>query len=230
MFGSIFIIFGFVFAMVGVFVAVFIVMKMGNKGTVVTTQATVIRTYTDERYVNENFTSRTVDSSSNNFVKSYMVEFRIKGGKSVYLKSKKKVWLQIHDGDKGELVYRNQKMIGFIPKEKVIIIDDEIMTTKEKKIGLICMIYGEAKDSEFCYESNQQLEVNLLDVKKLIKQLKYDETDWFFVLSNEKGDQLQIERAPDDEIQETIKINEKEEIKIYPFKKLEEQDEIFFKL
>lgn len=218
---EIIIIIAFILFMGGLFAGVFAVMKKG-RGPVLETYATVIRTYVDERYVNQNGSSQSVVETSSNLVKTYRVEFKIKDGKRVKLILKKKIWLNLHDGDYGKLTYQNQKMLSFEPKQKSEVVDDTL-TFRKKKEGPTCLIYGEASDSGFSLQTEEKEKVDLKDIEKLIKRIKNDDTDWFFVLSKENGDDFQVERAPDDEVKITQSISGMEEETILSMSKLIEK-------
>ena len=85
------------------------------------------------------------------------------------------------------------------------------------------MIYDEASDSGFSLQTEEKEKVDLKDIEKLIKRIKNDDTDWFFVLSKENGDDFQVERAPDDEVKITQSISGMEEETILSMSKLIEK-------
>jgi hypothetical protein len=102
-------------ALIGALAGVYVVIKNRNeqaKLPVERIEATVVATRSETKLMNQNFTSGTVDSAGAYESKQYYADFKIKGGKKMTFRLKKKEWLKLHDGDKGILVYQGTKWIA----------------------------------------------------------------------------------------------------------------------
>lgn len=77
------------------------------------TPATVVATRTETKFMNQNYTSGTVDSAGAYENKQYYADFRIKGNKKISFRMKRKEWLKLHDGDKGTLVFQGTKWLAW---------------------------------------------------------------------------------------------------------------------
>lgn len=103
-------------ALVGAFAGIVVVIK--NRTTqlklpIDRVEATVVAARSEIKMMNQNFTSGTVDSAGAYESKQYYVDYKIKGGKKLSFRMKKKDWLKHHDGDKGILVYQGTKWMAF---------------------------------------------------------------------------------------------------------------------
>lgn len=215
------------FVIVAMIAIVVFLIKGRTQHQIVTTTATIIRAYSEIQMINENFSTNTVDSTSSYKSKKYLIDLKIKGGKKLVLKAKKKNWLLLSDGDYGTVTYKGNQLISFIGQEKQ---DQKPLFSDTEKVGPTGYIYGEANESGFNYQSFEKKEVDMNDLTKLIKLLKKDESDWFFVISKDNHDELQIERAPDHDIKETKTINGLQSEEIYSMSKLQSKVESFMKL
>lgn len=105
-------------SLIGAFAAVAVVVKNRReqaKLPIERIEATVVATRTETKLMNQNFTSGTVDSAGAYENKQYYADFRIKSNRKLSFRMKRKEWLKLHDGDKGVLVYRGSKWMGWEP-------------------------------------------------------------------------------------------------------------------
>lgn len=108
-------------ALLGAFAGVYVVIKNRNEQAKLPVEriaATVLATRSETKLMNQNFTSGTVDSAGAYESKQYYADFKIKGGKKLTFRLKKKEWLKLHDGDKGILVYQGTKWIALEPSSE----------------------------------------------------------------------------------------------------------------
>lgn len=105
-------------SLLGAFAGIAVVIKNRNeqaKLPIERIEATVVATRTETKFMNQNFTSGTVDSAGAYENKQYYADFRIKGQKKLTFRMKRKEWLKLHDGDKGTLVYQGAKWMAWEP-------------------------------------------------------------------------------------------------------------------
>lgn len=82
-------------------------MKVQDNAEVVTTKATIIRTYSNSQ------DHLTVDSANARTTSTYYVEFILDDKSKVSFKIKKKFFLSLYDGDEGVLTYKGNKILEF---------------------------------------------------------------------------------------------------------------------
>jgi hypothetical protein len=154
--------------------------------------------YTDTKIMNQNFTSGTVDSAGGYEQKGYYVQFKTKQNKKLTFRLKKKEWLKYHDGDTGMLTYQGYKILGFEPVESPL----EDPYFDQTKSNNIRFIYGEASGLNFSVSSKQPLKFEMNELKRFIKDLKDDTSDWFFTIQY-TNQVRQYEKQSDSNIIET---------------------------
>jgi uncharacterized protein YneF (UPF0154 family) len=154
--------------------------------------AVVQSTRSDIKNMNQNFTSSTVNQSGGFEQKTYFVDFKVQGGKKLTFKMKKKEWLSYHEGDEGVLIYKGNKIISFEHKKQTQF-KENYFDHKPKK-GPIVQFYGESKKLDVNIHSTHRISCDLTDLKLFIKDLRDDTSDWFFVLSKNTKEELQVEK------------------------------------
>ncbi|RJX24592.1 MAG: DUF2500 family protein [Acholeplasma sp.] len=175
----------------------------------------VLGNYAESRMVNENF-QQTVDTAQAFTDKSYYVRFKTKTKKILSFQVKKKDWLKYHEGDQGILTYQGYKIIDFEPKN--VGIKDINYFDRVKKEGKTGWIYGEAQALDLHISSSEPKLFDIKDLELFIKDVKNDESDWFFTIKNNKGIERQYEREGKTRIRETKLIND--ESMTYPMNEL----------
>lgn len=206
---SVVVIVGALAAIIGVFAAIiaaFIVIKNKQKMDklpVETLEATLIRTESNTRFVNKNFSSETVDRYNSYEMTDYYLVFKPKQGKQISLKVKRKIAKIYNDGDVGLLTYQANKFINFA------VANNKYLSSTEKS-GKTVLFYGEAKELHISVMSDKREKYNKADIIALIEKLKTDNSDWFFVLKREDGSELQVEREGLDSVICTLKIAAKQ--------------------
>ncbi|MBU1143774.1 MAG: DUF2500 domain-containing protein [Firmicutes bacterium] len=216
-----FVIIAIVFIFVGIIAGVigFLVMRKNQvnqkNSPIEQTAVVVIGNYTESRIVGENF-QQTVDTVRGFTDKSYYVRFRTKTRKVLSFKVKPKAWYKYHEGDQGILTYQGYKILSFEPKQ--LGIKDIHYFDCVKKEGITGWIYGEAQGLDLSISSSDAKLFDMRDLELFIKDIKNDESDWFFTIKNNKGDERQYEKEGKTKIRETKLINN--EIIIYPMTEL----------
>jgi len=213
-------------------VAVLTVMKKSKQTSQIpetTTTATVLGVYSKISHVNANFTSQTVEHASSNEIKHYFVDMVLKGNKKMTFRIKKKMFMELHDGDKGTLTYKNDKLINFVITGSSKIKKSELFFIREQKIGPLVSFYGEALDLGVSVMSKATISCDLSDLKRLFERLPQETSDWFFVLKRLDQTVLQVEREHNDEVRWTIQSVDAENTSILTLKEALVQLEQFFK-
>lgn len=216
-----FVIIAIVFIFVGLIAGVigFLVMQKNQRNQknspIERASVIVIGNYAESRLVGENF-QQTVDSARGFTDKSYYVRFRTKTRKILSFKVRPKEWYKYHEGDQGILTYQGYKIISF--EAKNVGIKDLAYFDRSKKEGKTGWIYGEATGLDLSIPSTEPKLFDIKDLELFIKDVKNDESDWFFTIKNDKGVEKQFERDSKTKIKETKLIND--ESIIYPMSEL----------
>lgn len=175
----------------------------------------VIGNYTESRVVGENF-QQTVDTAKGFTDKSYYVRFKTKTRKVLSFKVKPKEWSKYHEGDQGILTYQGYKILSFEPKN--VGIKDIQYFDRAKKEGVTGWIYGEAQGLDLNISSSDPKLFDIKDLELFIKDIKNDESDWFFTIKNDRGIERQFEREGKTKIRETALMNDASSV--YPMSEL----------
>ncbi|TNF09893.1 MAG: DUF2500 family protein, partial [Bacillota bacterium] len=179
------------------------------------TAVVVIGNYTESRVLGENF-QQTVDTVRGFTDKSYYVRFKTKTRKILSFKVKPKAWYKYHEGDQGILTYQGYKILKFEPKN--LGIKDINYFDRTNKEGVTGWIYGESKGLDISIPSSEAKLFDTKDLELFIKDIKNDESDWFFTIKNYNGEERQYEREGKTRIRETKLLND--DVVIYPMTEL----------
>jgi len=188
---------------------------------ILTVPATFIGAHSEVRYLNENYSSQTVIETAANRSTSYYAKFRLTSNKKMVFSVKKKVALSYNDGDTGHLTYQGNRFTSFIVTGKETLPRETYFSSRIRNHPW-CFLYGEAKSLNININSDKAQKCDQEDLKRLIADLPEDKSDWFFVIENERGDQLQLEREATMKVLCTTLINKEENIKIIQLSELEE--------
>jgi len=221
-----------VFGLGAAMAAVFVVLKKTRQTSQlpeITTTATVLGVYSKISQLNSNFTSGTVDSMSANEVKQYYVDVALKGNQKKTFRIKKKLFMDLHDGDKGTLKYKGDKLIEFIVIGTAKIAKSDLFFTREHKVGPTVSFYGEVLDLGVSVMSKATVSCDLADLKRLFERLPHETSDWFFVLKRSDQMMLQAEKELHDEIRWTIRTKQEENVQMLSYQEALRQLEMFFK-
>jgi hypothetical protein len=158
--------------------------------------------------------------------KQYIIDLKLRTGKKRSFEVVKKVWLHLHEGDQGILTHKGSELIDFVVK-KSLYHEHKSFFKNNIKTEPILYFYGEAKELGLNIFSDRKTEIDLQDVAYLIKEIKEDQTDWFFSLTTKDNRTLQIERFSPTEVKVSSWIKVRESFHIIPIDMLFKDIESF---
>jgi len=146
----------------------------------------------------------------------YVIDVKLRSGKKRSFEVAKKVWMHMHEGDQGILTFKGSDLIDFVIK-KSLYHEDKSFFKNNVKTEPVLYFYGEAKELGLSVFSDRKVEIDMLDIEFLLKEIKEDQSDWFFSITTKDHRTLQVERFSKEEVKVTEWIDQKESINITPF-------------
>ncbi|MFH2117944.1 MAG: DUF2500 family protein [Bacillota bacterium] len=163
-------------------------------------KAEVARTNREITFISSSGTSTI--ASSNGYGKStYFVTFKIESGRLVTFKVKKQFFLSISDHQTGILTYKGYKLLNFdyegypINSIQWKSLNISPFFGSKKHNAPVVRFYGEAKELDVNYHSDQAIDCDQTELNRFIDQLINQESDNFFCLQNEKNQILEVSNS-----------------------------------
>lgn len=137
------------------------------------------------------------DSQSSQETKGDIVTFRLNDQRIMSFKVKPSVKQLYQKGESGHLSFQGPEFVAFIVtgKNQDPEADSSFVSKEPEASGV--MVYGEARGLGLSIPSLKPLHFSQQDLQRLIDDLKEDDSDWFLVIQNDRGESLQIEREND---------------------------------
>ncbi|MCF7930680.1 MAG: DUF2500 domain-containing protein [Acholeplasmataceae bacterium] len=193
----------YIAVLIGLAGVVIAVIKIGKnmsnqrKEPIISEKAEVVKMRSDTRSVTSSGAS-TVDTSGSYEQTSYHLTFKLKSGKSVTFKVGKKLYLKLSEHQTGMLTFKGYKLIKFeyegypINTMERKELNHTAFFTKKKHTNPTVLFYGELKDLDINYHSDQKISCDQLELNRLIDQLSNQSSENFFALEDHEQNILEI--------------------------------------
>jgi len=148
----------------------------------------------------------TVDTSGGYERANYYVTFKLRSGKLVTFKVKKKFYLQFENHQTGLLTYRGYKLICFdfegypVNDKKRKQMNQTAFFGGKRHTSEVVHFYGESKELDVDYHSTEKIECDQEELNRFIKQLVNNKFESFFILENKEGNVLEVSHDGNSEL------------------------------
>lgn len=140
----------------------------------------------------------TVDTVRGYQKSTYYVTFKLKNKKLVTFKIRKKLFVKLFEHQTGMLTYKGYKLVDFeyegypvnTPQRKTM--SPTQFFEGKKHTSPVVRFYGEAKELDVDYHSDQAIDCDQMELNKFIDQLIHNESENFFSLESSKGQILEV--------------------------------------
>jgi len=196
----------YVAILIGLAGIIIAVIKIGRniskqkKEPVISEKAEIIKMKSDTRSVTSSGAS-TVDSGNSYEQTSYHLTFKLKSGKSVTFKVPKKLYLKLSEHQTGMLTYKGYKLIQFeyegypINTSERKLLNNTSFFTKKNHTNPTVLFYGEIKDLDVNYHSDQKISCDQIELNRLIDQLSNQSSGNFFSLEDREKNVLEVSNS-----------------------------------
>lgn len=157
----------------------------------ITANAQIIKTYS------QSYESYTVDSANARTTSTYYIEFLLESKNRETFKVSKKLFLSVHDGDKGILTYKGNKVIEFQVTDTSC--ESNNIESKAKYFfqnsqqnGMTVKFYAEASDIDVNIPSTAPIECDYDEICNFVEQIPNITGDNFFSLEKQNGEIIQF--------------------------------------